>query len=645
MQGKRVREANGSRASSSIRVDAPTFVGQDTAAAGEAEEPPGSLPASTRHPQWKDVPTAQWEDWRWQMQHAVRTTRQLAELLPLPVKGLADLERLESKYKLALPPYYLSLIDVNDPYGDPIGLQSLPHLAETLDDSTEELEDPLEEDQDSPVPGLTHRYPDRVLLITTPVCSMYCRFCTRKRVTMDREGWDAPSHDELRMIDYIRQHPEIHDCILSGGDALMLPPAKLRWFLTSLAEIPHVDVIRVGTRVPVTLPQKLFDQQWIDILHETGKVWVQTHFNHPREITPEAARGCRNLINAGLPINNHAVLLKGVNDSLPTMRDLMRGLLRIKVRPYYLFHCDPVTGAGHFRTSVWKGLEIMEGLRGHMSGLGVPTYVIDGLYGAGKIPVMPNYVISASEQAVVLRNYEGMVFRYSPEDQHGVRPLIVETTGVSNLLSGDGQKLLPSGVARMERRRRRAEVAAAASATETAGATMSAMVTTDEANVSTVDAAPMIVEIVAPATPAEATVVAGRIRPRATKAPAASGNGQGQTSNRRAITAKEVSEVVAAARRNGRGAAMSAAAVAAAGSTTEPIADTKPASRSSRASTGQNDKPAARSGAKSSSRNPAADKRDSEASAARPVACTELLVGAWPSTDEPAVRVLSDAER
>lgn len=650
MQGKRVREANGSRASSSIRVDAPTFVGQDTAAAGEAEEPPGSLPASTRHPQWKDVPTAQWEDWRWQMQHAVRTTRQLAELLPLPVKGLADLERLESKYKLALPPYYLSLIDVNDPYGDPIGLQSLPHLAETLDDSTEELEDPLEEDQDSPVPGLTHRYPDRVLLITTPVCSMYCRFCTRKRVTMDREGWDAPSHDELRMIEYIRQHPEIHDCILSGGDSLMLPPAKLRWFLTSLAEIPHVDVIRVGTRVPVTLPQKLFDQQWIDILHETGKVWVQTHFNHPREITPEAARGCRNLINAGLPINNHAVLLKGVNDALPTMRDLMRGLLRIKVRPYYLFHCDPVTGAGHFRTSVWKGLEIMEGLRGHMSGLGVPTYVIDGLYGAGKIPVMPNYVISASEQAVVLRNYEGMVFRYSPEDQHGVRPLIVETTGVSNLLSGDGQKLLPAGVARMERRRLRAEVAAAASATETASAIMSATVTTDEANVSTVDAAPMIVEIIAPATPAEATVVAGRIRPRATKVPAATGNGQGPTSGRRAMSAKEVSEVVAAARRNGRGtamnsAAMSAAAVAAASSTSESVADTKPAGRASRASAAQSEKSAARGAAKSSSRSSAADKRVPAASAARPVACTELLVGAWPSTDEPAVRVLSDAER
>jgi lysine 2,3-aminomutase len=659
MQGKRVREANGSRASSSIRVDAPTFVGQDTAAAGEAEEPPGSLPASTRHPQWKDVPTAQWEDWRWQMQHAVRTTRQLAELLPLPVKGLADLERLESKYKLALPPYYLSLIDANDPYGDPIGLQSLPHLAETLDDSTEELEDPLEEDQDSPVPGLTHRYPDRVLLITTPVCSMYCRFCTRKRVTMDREGWDAPSHDELRMIDYVRQHPEIHDCILSGGDALMLPPAKLRWFLTSLAEIPHVDVIRVGTRVPVTLPQKLFDQQWIDILHETGKVWVQTHFNHPREITPEAARGCRNLINAGLPINNHAVLLKGVNDALPTMRDLMRGLLRIKVRPYYLFHCDPVTGAGHFRTSVWKGLEIMEGLRGHMSGLGVPTYVIDGLYGAGKIPVMPNYVISASEQAVVLRNYEGMVFRYSPEDQHGIRPLVVETTGVSNLLSGDGHKLLPAGVKRMERRRLRAEAAAAANeaavSDSAASATEAAIETINLAATSAVNAAPMIVEIVAPATPAEATVVAGRIRPRATKVPTASSNGQSTTSNRRALTPKEVSEVVAAARRNGRStamnttamntAAMSSAAVAAANSTAEQVAETKPAGRASRANAAQSDKSAARSGAKSSTRSSAADKREAEASSARPVACTELLVGAWPANEEPAVRVLSDAVR
>lgn len=459
MQGKRVRESAPVR-TAALRVDQPVAaICSEPGVSSESEEPPGSRPnlATPRHPKWKDVPREHWEDWRWQMQNAVRTTHQLADLLPLPAEHLADLETLEAQYKLVLPPYYLSLIDPADPYGDPIGLQSLPHVAETAADSTEERDDPLEEDQDSPVPGLTHRYPDRVLLITTPVCSMYCRFCTRKRVTMDRDGWDAPSRDEIRMIEYVASHPEIHDCILSGGDALMLSETKLRWFLTELAAIEHVDVIRVGTRVPVTLPLKLYDERLIDVLRETGKVWIQTHFNHPREITAEAARGCRNLINAGMPINNHAVLLKGVNDSVETMRDLMRGLLRIKVRPYYLFHCDPVTGAGHFRTTIWKGLEIMEGLRGHMSGLGVPTYVIDGLHGAGKIPVMPNYLVSASDQAVVLRNYEGMLFRYSPEDHHTARPAPIATTGVSSLLSGDAEKLMPEGNARMARRRARRE--------------------------------------------------------------------------------------------------------------------------------------------------------------------------------------------
>lgn len=456
MQGKRVRESSARPAT--IRIEQhDAALGSESGLTSESEEPPGSQPNSMpRHPQWKDVPLEQWEDWRWQMQHAIRTTAQLAELLPLPTGHLADLKRLESQYKLVIPPYYLSLIDPNDPYGDPIGAQALPHIAEVALDSVEEREDPLDEDKDSPVPGLTHRYPDRVLLITTPVCSMYCRFCTRKRVTMDRDGWDAPSRDEVRMIEYVASKPEIHDCILSGGDALMLSEGKLRWFLTELAAIPHVDVIRIGTRCPVTLPQKLFDRQLIEVLAETGKVWIQTHFNHPREITAEAARGCRNLVNAGMPINNHAVLLRGVNDSVETMRNLMRGLLRIKVRPYYIFHCDPVTGAGHFRTTVWKGLEIMEGLRGHISGLGVPTYVVDGLHGAGKIPVMPSYLVSASDQAVVLRNYEGMLFRYSPEDHHDARPAPIATTGVSSLLSGDAEKLMPEGNARMARRKARA---------------------------------------------------------------------------------------------------------------------------------------------------------------------------------------------
>lgn len=418
----------------------------------DSEEPPSS---SRRHPHWKDVPLRQWEDWRWQMQNAVRTTSQLVELLPHAPREIAALESLESHYKLAIPPYYFSLINVDDPQ-DPIRLQSCPSTREMTSETGLELEDPLEEDKDSPVPGLTHRYPDRVLMVTTHVCSMYCRFCTRKRMTMDRDGWDAPSHNDQRMIQYVREHSEIHDVIVSGGDPLSLPVSKLRWFVNELAAIEHVDVIRIGTRVPVTMPQRLFDPDLVDLLRRAGKIWIQTHFNHPREITPESERACRNLVNAGMPVSNHAVLLKGVNDSVPTMRELMRGLLRIKVRPYYLFHCDPVVGAGHFRTSVWKGLEIIEGLRGHMSGLGVPTYVVDGLHGAGKIPLMPNYLVSAAENAVVLRNYEGLLFRYAPEDKDGGQQTRYESLGVSSLLGGQRSMLMPEGNRRMARRQENA---------------------------------------------------------------------------------------------------------------------------------------------------------------------------------------------
>jgi lysine 2,3-aminomutase len=433
---------------------------------GEAEEPPGSRTQTRvlfsssghrqhgkRHPAWHNVPDEQWSDWRWQRQHAIRTADQLAELLPLPPDEVAALRDLESKYRTAIPPYYFSLIDVADPL-DPIRLQSVPSSKEEANLSGVEFDDPLEEDKDSPVPGVTHRYPDRALLITTPVCSMYCRFCTRKRVTMDRDGWDAPSRDEQRMIEYVRATPAIHDVILSGGDPLTLPVAKLRWFLQELAAIDHVDVIRVGTRVPVTLPQRLFDPELVDLLAGVGKVWIQTHFNHPVEITPEATLACRNLVNAGMPVNNHSVLMRGVNDSVATMRELVRGLLRIKVRPYYIFHCDPVTGAGHFRTSVWKGIEIIEGLRGHVSGLGVPTYVVDGLHGAGKIPVMPNYMLSSSDDAVILRNYEGMIFRYAPEDKPSVGPK-VPSVGVSNVLSGGAGPLVPADNPRHQRRKKK----------------------------------------------------------------------------------------------------------------------------------------------------------------------------------------------
>jgi len=261
------------------------------------------------------------------------------------------------------------------------------------------------------------------------------------------------SKDDERMIEYVRKTESIRDVIVSGGDPLTLPLGKLRYYLDNLKEIDHVDVIRIGTRVPVTLPQRLYDAELIDTLAAAEKVYIQTHFNHPRDVTPEAARVCKALLKAGMPINNHAVLLKGVNDNLATIRELLRGLLRIKVRPYYLFHCDPVTGAGHFRTSIWKGMEIMEGLRGHMSGIGIPTYVVDGPHGAGKIPLMPNYLVSMSDDAVVLRNYEGLLVRYHADD----KPQSVQQTatrGVSGMLQGDRTQLVPEGNERTARRRK-----------------------------------------------------------------------------------------------------------------------------------------------------------------------------------------------
>jgi lysine 2,3-aminomutase len=414
----------------------------------EEEEPPGK---PRRHPLWRDVPDKQWNDWRWQSQNAIRSVRQLRDLLPFTPEELEAIGSLEAEYKLAIPPYYFSLINTDDP-NDPIRLQSVTSPLEANNPSGYELDDPLDEDKDRPVPGLTHRYPDRALLVTTHVCTMYCRFCTRKRATMVRGGWDAVSRNDERMIEYIQEHKEIRDVIVSGGDPLTLPVAKLKFFLDQLKAIEHVDVVRIGTRVPVTLPHKLYDQELIDLLASAEKVWIQTHFNHPREVTPEAARVCKALLKAGMPVNNHSVLLKGVNDDLETMRQLLRALLRIKVRPYLLFHCDPVIGAGHFRTSVWKGLEIMEGLRGHMSGLGIPTYVVDSPHGGGKIPMMPNYIVSMSDDAVVLRNYEGMLIRYQAEDKPAsIQP--TTTRGVSALLQGTKTVLMPEDNERMARRR------------------------------------------------------------------------------------------------------------------------------------------------------------------------------------------------
>jgi lysine 2,3-aminomutase len=425
--------------------------------AGDSDEPPSPVPErAPRHPAWAGVPDSDWNDWRWQAQHAVRHPKQLVELLPFSAEELRAIDALQSQYKLAIPPYYFSLIDRFDSH-DPIRLQSVPSPLELAGAAGQDGEDdPLDEDKDSPVPGLTHRYPDRALLVTTHVCTMYCRFCTRKRATMKRGGWDAVSHDDRRMVEYVRGHPEIHDVIISGGDPLTLPLEKLAFFVTSLNAIPHLDVIRIGTRVPVTLPQRI-DDELLETLAASDKIWIQTHFNHPREITPETKRACDLLRRAGMPVNNHAVLLKGVNDSLATQRELCRALLRIKVRPYYLFHCDPVTGAGHFRTSVWKGIEIIEGLRGHISGLGVPTYVVDAPRGGGKIPLSPNYLVSASGDSVILRNYEGMLINYHPTGAPPAPADPVETQGVSGLLAGHSEVLVPEGNPRLLRRKTHAQ--------------------------------------------------------------------------------------------------------------------------------------------------------------------------------------------
>lgn len=439
----------------------------DAIECADGDEPPSPKPHPTpRHPVWADVPDRDWNDWHWQSQNAVRHPRQILDLIPFSEAERCAIELLQAQYKLAIPPYYFSLIDRFDP-ADPIRLQSVPSPLEMM--GLEGEDDPLDEDKDSPVPGLTHRYPDRALLVTTHVCTMYCRFCTRKRATMKRGGWDAVSRDDRRMVEYIRDHPEIRDVIVSGGDPLTLPLEKLAFFVENLSAIPHLDVIRVGTRVPVTLPQRLEDDDLLDLLESSGKIWIQTHFNHPREVTAETRRGCDRLRMRGLPINNHAVLLKGVNDTLAIQRELCRALLRIKVRPYYLFHCDPVTGAGHFRTPVWKGIEIIEGLRGHISGLGVPTYVVDAPRGGGKIPLMPNYLLSATTDSVVLRNYEGVIVNYHPTGEPPLRQEPVETQGVSALLEGQAEVLVPEGNPRHLRRRLKG-LSAAANGHGTSGA-------------------------------------------------------------------------------------------------------------------------------------------------------------------------------
>lgn len=370
-----------------------------------------------------DEGARRWRDWRWQLRHAVKDIASFEELLGIRFseKERGKLEATLSRFPLSITPYYLSLIDAEDYATDPVFLQAFPR-SEELEVLPGDMADPLAEDHDSPVPGITHRYPDRVLFQISNVCSMYCRHCTRKRKVGDRDF--IPGREALKAgIDYIRKTPVVRDVLLSGGDPLMLSDSYLDWVLTELRAIEHVEIIRIGTRMPVVLPYRI-THELVEMLKRHHPLWVNTHFNHPREITASSRRALARLADAGIPLGNQTVLLAGVNDCPRIMRRLVHRLVQNRVRPYYLYQCDMSEGLSHFRTPVGKGIEIIESLIGHTSGLAVPTYVIDAPGGGGKIPVMPQYLISWNTNKVVLRNFEGVITTYKEPDTY--RPIFCD---------------------------------------------------------------------------------------------------------------------------------------------------------------------------------------------------------------------------
>ncbi len=354
------------------------------------------------------VTDAEWNDWKWQFKNRVTTLDELAAKLPIPPHELGLRKEVLSDFRMGITPYYLSLIDADDE-ADPILRQVVPLSDEYYFRAVGE-EDPLGEEKFSPVPGITHRYPDRVLMVISNNCAIYCRYCTRKRTMYDGA---TPEVEIDRMVDYIARTPQVRDVVVSGGDPLNYSTQKLESILSKLRAIPHLEIIRIGSRVPVALPQRI-DDELVEMLQRYHPLWVNVHFNHPRELTPEAARACDKLSRAGIPLNNQAVLLKGVNDSVETIKGLCQGLMRMRVRPYYLYQCDPVRGAEHFRTPISKGIEIIEGLRGHTSGLAIPTYVVDAPGGGGKIPVQPQYLLRYDEHKgrAVLRNFQDKIYEY-----------------------------------------------------------------------------------------------------------------------------------------------------------------------------------------------------------------------------------------
>jgi lysine 2,3-aminomutase len=404
---------------------------------------------SKRAPIFADVPDEKWNDWRWQMSNRLNSAEDFEKVLKLTDSEHKALST-DGLFRVDVTPYHVSRINADDP-DDPIRKQIIPTAGE-IDIFTGMMEDSLAEDRHSPVPGLVHRYPDRVLMLVTTQCASYCRYCTRARIvgdpnqTFSRSDFDA-------QIDYLKRTPQVRDVLLSGGDPLTLAPKILEDLLTRLREIPHIEIIRIGSRVPTFMPMRI-TTELTDMLQKFHPLWLNIHVNHPNEISRELEEAADKLTRAGIPLGNQSVLLAGVNDCVHIMRDLVQKLVRIRVRPYYIYQCDLVEGAGHFRTPVAKGVEIIEGLRGHTSGYAIPTYVVDAPGGGGKIPVMPNYLISYSDHKIILRNYEGYITTYEePQAYKAHDPKTCSycknkraepgQSGVSGLLDGEDMYIKP----------------------------------------------------------------------------------------------------------------------------------------------------------------------------------------------------------
>lgn len=389
--------------------------------------------------QYKSLP--EWNDWRWQMRKRIRTAKDLLHYFP-ELSKKPKLLSVIGKYPMAIPPYYASLIQTPD-NSDPIFQMAVPQTEE-LSSPAYLQADPLAEEEHMPVPGLVHRYPDRALLFATTTCSMYCRHCTRKRVVGVEAS--AVTAAELKEIHaYLKATPQIRDVIISGGDPLTLSIDVLEKVIATVRSVESIDIIRIGTRIPVVMPQRVTDEL-CDMLKKYHPIWINTHFNHPVELTAESKAACEKLANAGVPMGNQAVLMRGINDDPHVLEQLFRGLIRSRVRPYYLFQCDLVEGADHFRTPITRGIQIMEYLRGRLSGLAIPNFVVDLPNGGGKIPVLPNYIMSMSPTHTVFRNGEGMIVSYpEPAHQDGYGESVADTSwGIWEMTRGRKTVMAPA---------------------------------------------------------------------------------------------------------------------------------------------------------------------------------------------------------